>query len=108
MKKTIYILSALLLSLVSCRQIEFDPVELNVPNKVEETGLVAVTMQLEIPEVGLKALTRANTCSEKPQIDYIYVAVFGTSGYPQTYTLAEPVDADGNRLTSYATENNTP
>ena len=108
MKKTIYILSALLLSLVSCRQIEFDPVELNAPNQVEETGLVAVTMQLEIPEVELKALTRANTCSEKPQIDYIYVAVFGTSGYPQTYTLAEPVDADGNRLTSYATENNTP
>lgn len=69
---------------------------------------MAVTMQLEIPEVELKALTRANTCSEKPQIDYIYVAVFGTSGYPQTYTLAEPVDADGNRLTSYATENNTP
>ena len=108
MRKTIYILSALLLSLVSCRQIEFEPVELNASNQVEETGLVAVTMQLEIPEVELKALTRANTCSEKPQIDYIYVAVFGTSGYPQAYTLAEPVDADGNRLTSYATENNTP
>ena len=105
MKKTLYILLALLLSLVSCHQLEFDPVELNEPNNVEETGLVAVTMQLEIPEVELKALTRATTCSEKPQIDYIYVAVFGTSGYPQAYTLAEPVDSDGNPISSYATEN---
>ncbi|MBR0500132.1 MAG: BACON domain-containing protein [Bacteroidales bacterium] len=108
MKKTIYILFALLLGLASSCVEELTPNEL-LP-KASETGLVAVTMQLTIPQVELLAGTKANTFSHDPQIEDIRVAVFGTSGYPQAYTLAEPCDADGN-LTSdakYAHTNGDP
>ena len=81
MKKTIYILFALLLGLTSCVK-ELDP-NCDLVPKAAETGLVAVTMELEIPAVQIQAFTKANTFSEDPQIDYIRVAVFGTSGYPQ-------------------------
>jgi hypothetical protein len=97
MKKTIYILFVLLLGLVSCVK-ELEPSQL-LP-KANETGLVAVTMELEIPAVQIQALTKAKNCSADPQIDYIKVAVFGISGYPQAYSLAEPVG-------SYATSNGT-
>lgn len=95
MKKTLYILSALLLGLVACNKTEFG---MDQP-KADETGLVAVTMQLQVP-VPLQAYTKANNRAETPNIDYIKVAVFGSSGYPQAYTLAEPVD-------KYADENGT-
>ena len=103
MKKTIIILSALLLGLVSCSRTEFETVE--PATKAEQSGLVAITMQLKIPAVELKAATKANGFSHNPQIDDIRVAVFGTSGYPQAYSLAEPVDASGNPLSDYATTN---
>ena len=92
MKKALYILSTLLLGLVSCNKAEFEP---NEPRKTEETGLVAVTMKVQIPAVELMASTKARTFSEDPQIDYIRVAVFGTSGYPQAYALAEPITQSG-------------
>jgi hypothetical protein len=95
MKKIIYILSALLLGLVACNKTEFG---MDQP-KADETGLVAVTMQLQVP-VPLQAYTKANNMADTPNIDYIKVAVFGTSGYPQAYTLAEPVN-------KYADENGT-
>lgn len=94
MKKTLYIISALLLGLVSCTQMQIEAPELAKP---EETGLVAVTMKLDVP-VPIMAFTKAGERSHTPDIDYIKVAVFGTSGYPQTYALAEPVG-------SYATTN---
>lgn len=95
MKKTIYILFALLFVLASCVQ-ELTPNDLRT--RAEETGLVEVKMELTIPSVQIQALTKANEFSHKPQIDYIRVAVFGTSGYPQAYNLAEPVG-------TYASEN---
>lgn len=95
MKKTIYILFAFLFVLASCVQ-ELDPNGQRF--KAEESGLVEVKMELTIPSVQIQALTKANTFSHKPQIDYIRVAVFGTSGFPQAYSLAEPVG-------SYASEN---
>lgn len=107
MKKTIIILSALLLGLVSCTEPLLDAPNIQKP---EETGMVAVTMELTIPNVEIQALTKANTRSHDPQIDYIRVAVFGTSGFPQAYNLAEPVEVDdqGNVvrvLDHYATTN---
>lgn len=109
MKKTLYILSAFLLGLASCNELEFEPNEPNRPYEsrvADKSGLVAVTMELEIPEVELKAMTRAKTCSVNPQIDYIYVAVFGTSGYPQAYTLAEPItSATDETAAGYASTN---
>ena len=107
MKKTLYILSALLLGLVSCNKAEIDTQK---PEKVEETGLVAITMKLQIPTV-LEAETRASGMAHKPQIDAIRVAVFGTSGYPQAYAYAEPIEQPSSspsapdRPGSYAAEN---
>lgn len=89
MKKTIYLLLAFLLVFTSCVQ-ELNPVD-KFP-KAEDKGKVAVTMTLKIPSVELSADTKANTRSINPQIDYIRVAVFGTSGYLQDYAYAEPVN----------------
>ncbi len=101
MKKTLYILSALLLGLVSCDLAEFEQIE---PKEVEPTGLVAVTMKVQVPET-LYATKALGAFSDNPSIKDIRVAVFGTSGYAQAYALAEPVDADGNALSTYATTN---
>lgn len=91
----------LLLVVVSCNKSEFEPAE---PKKAEPTGLVAVTMKADIPM--LQAYTRAlGDFSDTPSIKDIRVAVFGTSGFPQAYALAEPVDASGNALSTYATQN---
>lgn len=97
MKKTIYLLVAFLLCLTSC----VEPLSPNdLRPKANETGLVAVTMQLTIPQAELSVGTKANTFSHKPQIESIHAALFGTSGYPQAYSLAEPVN-------TFATENAT-
>lgn len=101
MKKAIYILSALLLGLVSCNKAEF---ELNESKMVKESGLVEVTMQLEVPGE-FQAVTRANNRDKTPHIDHIRVAVFGTSGYPQAYALAEPVSGTEQPVAKYADVN---
>lgn len=102
MKKTLYILSALLLGLVSCNKAELESIETR--KDVEPTGLVAITMKADIPM--LQAHTRAlGDFSDTPSIKDIHVAVFGTSGYPQAYALAEPVDSEGNPVANYATVN---
>ena len=102
MKKTLYILSALLLGLVSCNKAELESIETR--KDVEPTGLVAITMKADIPM--LQAYTRAlGDFSDTPSIKDIHVAVFGTSGYPQAYALAEPVNAAGQPIDDYATEN---
>lgn len=104
MKKAIYILSALLLGLVSCNKTEFESIK---PKEVEPTGLVAVTMKVEIPQVELSAQTKADgQRSHLPDIQDMRVAVFGTSGYPQAYAKAEPiVSATDETAGSYATTN---
>lgn len=108
MKKIITIFFIALLGAVACTK-EADRMENPAP---KEKGLVAVTMSLRVP-VELTARTKANNRDEKPLIDAIRVAVFGTSGYPQAYAYAEPVNkidgAEGLPATyepgSYATEN---
>ncbi len=104
MKKAIYILSALLLGLVSCNKTEFESIK---PKEVEPTGLVAVTMKVKIPQVELSAQTKADgQRSHLPDIQDMRVAVFGTSGYPQAYALAEPiVSATDESAGSYASTN---
>ena len=104
MKKAIYILSVLLLCLVSCNKTEFESIE---PKEVEPTGLVAVTMKIQIPEVELFAQTKADgQRSHLPDIQDMRVAVFGTSGYPQTYAKAEPiVSATNEAPADYASTN---
>lgn len=103
MKKAIYILSALLLGLVSCNLAELESIETR--KDVEPTGLVAVTMKAEIPLLQAYSTRALGDFSDTPSIKDIRVAVFGTSGYPQAYALAEPVDASGNPLTQYAAVN---
>ena len=104
MKKAIYILSALLLGLVSCNKTEFESIK---PKEVEPTGLVAVTMKVQIPQVELSAQTKADgQRSHLPDIQDMRVAVFGTSGYPQAYAKAEPiVSATDETAGSYASTN---
>ena len=103
MKKAIYILSALLLGLVSCNLAELESIETR--KDVEPTGLVAVTMKAEIPLLQAYSTRADGDFSDTPSIKDIRVAVFGTSGYPQAYALAEPVDAEGNALPKYAAVN---
>lgn len=103
MKKILCIASILLLCLASCTK---TPLEGPEPQNPDKAGLVAVTMELDVP-VPLQAFTKANGRAEKPRIDYIKVAVFGTSGYPQAYTLAKPVNASGQAVQNYASENGT-
>lgn len=104
MKKALYILSAVLLGLVSCNKTEFESIK---PKEVEPTGLVAVTMKVQIPQVELYAQTKADgQRSHLPDIQNIRVAVFGTSGYPQAYALAEPIkSATDESAGSYASTN---
>lgn len=103
MKKILVLFFAALLALVSCSKSEIDPL---APKKADPTGLVAVTMKLHIP-VELQAQTKAvGDCSDQPSIKAIRVAVFGTSGYPQAYALAEPIkSATDESMGSYATTN---
>ena len=101
MKKILYILSVLLLGLASCSKTEFENLK---PRKAEETGLVEVTMKLTVP-VELTATTKANYRDVTPHIDHIRVAVFGTSGYPQAYALAEPVAGENQPVAKYADVN---
>ena len=96
MKRYIYILVTALIGIYACNRNEFEPLQ---QEKGLESGKVAVTMSVTIP-VELSATTKANYRDSIPQIDYIKVAVFGTSGYPQEYATAEPVsktfDAEGH------------
>lgn len=92
MKRLLYIASILILGAVACTK-EMELVENSNPAS-EDNGKVAVTMRLAVP-VELTASTRAtedNKRAEAPKIESIRVAVFGTSGYPQAYALATPVN----------------
>ena len=92
MKRLLYIASILVFGAVACTK-EMELVENSNPAS-EDNGKVAVTMRLAVP-VELTASTRAteaNKRAEAPKIESIRVAVFGTSGYPQAYALATPVN----------------
>lgn len=104
MKKTLYILLALMLGLVSCNKTELEAPETKT---VEESGLVAITMKIQIPEVELVATTKADgKFSHDPSINSLRVAVFGVSGYPQAYAYAEPIaSATDETPADYASTN---
>jgi len=92
MKRLLYIASILILGAVACTK-EMELVENSNPAS-EDNGKVAVTMRLAVP-VELTASTRATEANKRakaPKIESIRVAVFGTSGYPQAYALATPVN----------------
>ena len=90
MKKTILFLLAFLFVFTSCVE-ELGPNErgLQTPG-TDGKGLVAVTMELTIPQVELAVGTKAKDMAHTPKIESIHVAVFGLSGYPQAYAKAEP------------------
>jgi len=100
MKRIIYILAIALVGALACTR------ELAVPEIApsdSEKGLVEIWMKVKVP-AELSASTRSSARANLPQIDAIRVAVFGISGYPQAYALAEPVDASGDP-SEYATTN---
>ena len=99
MKKLLYIVSIMLLGAVACTR----EAEVFEPTPINDGPKVAVTMSLRLP-VEITAKTRDNDRADKPQIDDIHVAVFGTSGYPQAYEKAYPVAA-GSVQAVYANEN---
>lgn len=101
MKRIIYILAIALVGALACTR------ELAVPEIApsdSEKGLVEIRMKVKVP-AELSASTRSSERANLPQIDAIRVAVFGISGYPQAYALAEPVDASGDPVSEYATTN---
>lgn len=69
--------------MVACTKSEFQK------PKAEETGMVELTLTVNTP-VNLMA-TKGDMADVPTDIDNIRIAMFGTSGYPQAYTLAEPV-----------------
>ena len=100
MKKTIYLLFALLLGLTSCVEELSPDKRLSKTTEGTNAGQVAVTMQLQIPQLELMADTKSKDRAHLPNIESIHVAGFGVSGYPQAYSKAEPVnkttDAEGH------------
>ena len=95
MKKIIYILVAALLGAVSCTVKGPD-----VPQP-QNDGTVTLMMHVNFPEVLVD--TKATTMAETPNIDNIYVAVFGGNHYLNEYVKAVPCDSDGNKKDSYGT-----
>lgn len=93
MKKLIYILFAALLGLVSCTIDGPDAPQL------QNDGTVTLMMHVNFPEVLVS--TKSTDMASTPNIDNIYVAVFGTNHYLNEYIKAVPCDADGHILTSY-------
>ena len=95
MKKIIYILFAALLGAVSCT---VKGPEVPQP---QNDGTVTLMMHVNLPEVLVD--TKATTMAETPNIDNIYVAVFGNNHYLNEYVKAVPCDAQGNKKDGYGT-----
>ena len=96
MKKYIYILSALVLGLSACTD------RMPVP---EPEGEATVTIDMTVTLPQSVTATKATDRSSDPQIENIYVAVFGRQGYLNDYALAVPLDAEGNVTNAYTTAN---
>ena len=100
MKKLIYILFVALLGVVSCT--------VNGPEvpQPQDDGTVTLMMSLHFPEVLVS--TKGTDMADTPNIDNIYVAVFGNNHYLNEYVKAVPCDSDANKIDSYGTlSNNT-
>ena len=98
MKKYFYIIASLILGLTACT----DRMPVPVP---EGEATVTIDMMVSLPQS--VTATKAMNRDSNPQIENIYVAVFGSRGYLNDYALAIPIDEDGNRIDSYATANGT-
>ena len=85
MKKTLYIISVLLLAAVGCTKEQGLPE--NSQNAAFPEGAV-VTVNFSIPS---QADTRANGMANDPQIENLYVAVFNSAGLLQEYSAATPI-----------------
>ncbi len=98
MKKYFYIIASLILGLTACTE--------RMPVPVPEgEATVTIDMMVSLPQ-SVKA-TKAMNRDSNPQIENIYVAVFGSRGYLNDYALAIPIDENGNRIDSYASTNGT-
>lgn len=95
MKKIIYILFTALLGVVSCTVKGPD-----VPQP-QNDGTVTLMMHVNFPEVLVD--TKATTMAATPNIDNIYVAVFGGNHYLNEYVKAVPCDDQWNKKDSYGT-----
>ena len=98
MKKYYYIIATLILGLTACTD------RMPVPEP-EGEATVTIDMMVSLPQS--VTATKAMNRDSNPQIENIYVAVFGSRGYLNDYALAIPIDEDGNRIDSYATSNGT-
>ena len=98
MKKYIIIIASLILGLTACT----DRMPVPMP---EGEATVTIDMMVSLPQ-SVKA-TKATNLDSNPQIENIYVAVFGRQGYLNDYALAIPIDKNGNRIDSYASTNGT-
>lgn len=101
MKKIYYIfLVAFLFEVVSCDQ---QSLQTALP---EDEATVTIDMNVSF----LQAMNATKgPRADKPAIDNIYVAVFGSNHYLNDYVRAVPVslDASGEHIATYATENGT-
>ena len=98
MKKYYYIIATLILGLTACTD------RMPVPEP-EGEATVTIDMMVSLPQ-SVKA-TKATERDSNPQIENIYVAVFGRQGYLNDYALAIPIDENGNRIDTYASTNGT-
>ena len=98
MKKFFYILIVFLLGAVACSKKELT----TIPEDGDAT--VTIDMTVSFPQT-LRATK--GVMADAPKIDNIYVAVFGSRHYLNDYAKAIPVDAAGNVLDNYASENGT-
>ena len=91
MKKYLYILTALLFGAVSC---SVDGP--TAPDVKENDGTVDFIMKVTLPEP--IQVTKVTTMAHDPNIENLYVAVFGGEGYLNDYTRAVRCDADGTNI----------
>lgn len=97
MKKIFYILS-MLLTLFACKVVE-PAYPAQVDDEDGPQGRVTIQFSVDAPIATLKA----KALSEKPtDIENLYVAVFGSSGYLKEYVQAEPIELAAENDTPYA------
>ena len=83
MKKYYYIIATLILGLTACTE--------RMPVPVPEgEATVTIDMMVSLPQS--VTATKAMNRDSNPQIENIYVAVFGSRGYLNDYALAIPID----------------
>lgn len=98
MKRVFYILFVFLLGAVACSKKEL------MVSPEEGEARVTIDMMVSFPQT-LQATK--GEMADLPNIDNIYVAVYGKSHYLNDYAKAIPIDDSGNVLDSYASLNGT-